>query len=286
MPLEGVEYRYGTLHGTEVREYLLTKWKRRCVYCGAIGVPLNMDHIHPRSEGGSDRVSNLTLACVPCNQAKGNRPIEDFLAHQPKLLAKILSRGKAPLRDAAAVNSTRWALWRSLESAFPAVNADSGGRTKWNRTRSGLPKTHNLDALCVGVLHNVTAYPNTVLTAVAGGRGRYRRTDPDRFGSRARSALVPSVYMATPPATMFARPSPQENTPGPTQAESWSAPLKSSTFARLAGESRESIIVTSAPSSAGTDTPTQPAAKTSVERREPTLPVEMPRKRETAPGTR
>lgn len=183
-PLEGAEYRHGTLQGTEVREYLLAKWGRACAYCGASGVPLNIDHIHPRSRGGSDRITNLTVACIPCNQTKNNAPVEDFLKHQPKQLAKILRQAKAPLRDAAAVNATRRVLWHALDAAFPgAVRTASGGRTKWNRQRSQLPKTHTLDALCVGVLDaGVTAYPYTVLRAVAGGRGRYRRTDPDKYG--------------------------------------------------------------------------------------------------------
>ncbi|WP_240627914.1 RNA-guided endonuclease IscB [Streptomyces scopuliridis] len=182
-PLEGVEYQHGTLHGTEVREYLLAKWGRVCAYCGASGVPLNIDHIHPSSRGGSDRISNLTIACARCNQTKNNSPVEDFLINKPKLLAKILTQAKAPLRDAAAVNATRWALWRALDAAFPhAVRTASGGRTKWNRQRTGLPKTHTLDALCVGALNTVTQHPHTVLTALAGGRGRYRRTDPDRYG--------------------------------------------------------------------------------------------------------
>jgi 5-methylcytosine-specific restriction endonuclease McrA len=54
-------------------------------------VPLNIDHIHPRSQGGSDRISNLTLACIPCNQAKSNRPVQEFLADRPKLLSTILA---------------------------------------------------------------------------------------------------------------------------------------------------------------------------------------------------
>ncbi|MET8401977.1 RNA-guided endonuclease IscB [Streptomyces sp900116325] len=182
-PLSGAEYQHGTLAGTEIREYLLAKWGSACAYCGASGVPLNIDHIHPRSRGGSDRITNLAVACVPCNQSKGNTPVEDFLKHKPKQLAGILAQAKAPLRDAAAVNSTRWVLWRALDAAFPdAVRTASGGRTKWNRQRTGLPKTHTLDALCVGVLDTVTQHPHTVLTAVAGGRGRYRRTDPDRYG--------------------------------------------------------------------------------------------------------
>lgn len=143
--LEGAEYQHGTLHGTEAREYLLAKWGRACAYCGTTGVPLNIDHIHPKSRGGSDRISNLCTACIPCNEKKSNQPVEDFLKKSPRQLARILALTKAPLRDAAAVNATRWALWRALDAAFPSVWTASGGRTKWNRQRTGTPKTHTLD---------------------------------------------------------------------------------------------------------------------------------------------
>jgi 5-methylcytosine-specific restriction endonuclease McrA len=181
-PLEGVEYQHGTLHGYEVREYLLAKWGRKCAYCGKQDVPLNIDHIHPRSKGGSDRISNLTLACIPCNRTKNATPIEEFLKAEPALLAKILRQAKAPLRDAAAVNSTRWALWRALEATGLPVTTTSGGRTKWNRSRTGTPKSHALDALHVGYLETVTGWPSTVLVAKATGRGTYSRTTPDRYG--------------------------------------------------------------------------------------------------------
>ncbi|MGP3913708.1 RNA-guided endonuclease IscB [Nonomuraea sp. 10N515B] len=182
-PLEGAEYQQGTLAGYEAREYLLAKWGRACAYCGASGVPLNIDHVHPRSRGGSDRLSNLTLACVSCNQAKGTQPVEDFLAHKPKLLAKILAQVKAPLRDAAAVQSTRWALWRELDARLP-THVASGGRTKWNRTRNHLPKTHTLDALAVGKLDTITETVSTVLVAGCTGRGTHTRTRTrtDRHG--------------------------------------------------------------------------------------------------------
>ncbi|MFJ2030331.1 RNA-guided endonuclease IscB [Streptosporangium sp. NPDC087985] len=181
-PLEGAEYRQGTLAGYEVREYLLAKWGRVCAYCGATGVPLNIDHIHPRSRGGSDRISNLTLACIPCNQAKSATPIEEFLTGRPALLTKILKQAKAPLRDAAAVNATRWALWRALEATGLPVHPASGGRTKWNRSRTQAPKSHTLDALHVGELETVTVWPSTVLVVTATGRGTYARTTPDRYG--------------------------------------------------------------------------------------------------------
>ncbi|MFE2324831.1 RNA-guided endonuclease IscB [Streptomyces sp. NPDC059385] len=181
-PMEGAEYQQGTLHGTEVREYLLAKWDRACAYCGASGVPLNIDHIRPRSHGGSDRISNLCTACVPCNEKKSNQPVEDFLKQFPRRLARILAQAKAPLRDAAAVNATRWALWDALDAEFTTVRTASGGRTKWNRQRTGLPKTHTLDALCVGELDTITRIPATVLSVMATGRGTYTRTRTDKYG--------------------------------------------------------------------------------------------------------
>jgi hypothetical protein len=123
-------------------------------------------------------VSNLVLACIPCNQAKGNRPVEEFA---PDRAAEILKRAKTPLRDAAAVNSTRWALWRALEAELPTHTA-SGGRTKWNRTRAGLSKTHTLDALAVGKLDTITETVARVLVAGCAGRGTYTRTRADRHG--------------------------------------------------------------------------------------------------------
>jgi len=178
----GVEYQQGALAGYEVREYLLEKWDRTCAYCGKKDVPLEIDHIHPRSKGGSDRISNLTLACRPCNEKKGNRPVEAFLVGKPELLKKILSRAKAPLRDAAAVNATRWALFERLNQTGLSVETGSGGRTKWNRTRLGIPKTHALDAACVGKVDRVEGGTRPVLEIKTMGRGSYQRTRLDAFG--------------------------------------------------------------------------------------------------------
>ena len=79
--ISGVEYQQGDLAGYEVREYLLEKWGRKCTYCGIQNVPLQIEHIEPKSKGGSDRVSNLCLACQKCNQKKSNRPIKEFYGY-------------------------------------------------------------------------------------------------------------------------------------------------------------------------------------------------------------
>jgi 5-methylcytosine-specific restriction endonuclease McrA len=186
--ISGTEYQQGTLAGYEVREYLLEKWGRKCAYCDAQNVPLEIDHIHPRSKGGSDRVSNLTLACHPCNQRKGAQGIEDFLAKDPKRLARIEAQRKAPLQDAAAVNSTRWALWRRLQDTGLDVETGTGGRTKWNRHRLQVPKTHALDAACVGEVWSVANWQIPALKIQCTGRGSYQRTRLTRHG-------FPRVYL-------------------------------------------------------------------------------------------
>ncbi len=147
--VQGVEYQQGELLGYEVREYLLQKWGHKCAYCGTENQPLEVEHIVPKSRGGSDRVSNLTLACHSCNQAKENRDIREFLSGKPSILNHILKQAKVPLKDAAAVNSTRWKLYQQLKETGLPVEVGTGGLTKFNRTRSGLPKTHwRIGGLC------------------------------------------------------------------------------------------------------------------------------------------
>ena len=59
--ISGVEYQQGELQGYEVREYLLNKWNRKCAYCSLENVPLQVEHIHPKTKGGTNRISNLCL---------------------------------------------------------------------------------------------------------------------------------------------------------------------------------------------------------------------------------
>lgn len=180
--ISGVEYRQGELAGYEVREYLLEKWGRKCAYCGAENIPLQVEHIHPEARGGTNRVSNLTLACEPCNVRKGAMPVDAFLAKKPETLARIQAQAKRPLKDAAAVNSTRWALFNALKATGLPVEIGTGGRTKWNRHRLGVPKAHALDAACVGVVNAVAGWQRPILSIKATGRGSYQRTRLDKFG--------------------------------------------------------------------------------------------------------
>jgi 5-methylcytosine-specific restriction endonuclease McrA len=180
--ISGIEYQQGTLKGYECREYLLEKWNRQCAYCGVKDVPLEIEHIQPKSQGGSDRISNLCLACHKCNQRKGNRDIKDFLKGKSDVLNRVLKQAKTTLKDAASVNSTRWALFNTLKSFGLPVSTGTGGQTKFNRIRFSLPKAHWIDAACVGVVNAIKVVTTKILKVKATGFGGRQRCQTDKFG--------------------------------------------------------------------------------------------------------
>ena len=124
----GIEYQQGALYGYEIKEFLLEKFNRKCVYCGAQNCPLEIEHLTPKSRGGSNRVSNLAIACRKCNEKKSNQTAEEFGCPE------VQKQAKAPLKDAAAVNATRWELYRRLQATGLLIEVGTGGRTKFSRS--------------------------------------------------------------------------------------------------------------------------------------------------------
>lgn len=176
--ISGVEYQRGELLGWEVRAYLLEKWGRRCAYCGAENVPFEIDHVTPKDRGGSNRVNNLALCCHDCNQTKGNRTAEEF-GHP-----EVQAQARTPLKDAAAVNATRWTLYKRLLASGLPVEVGSGSRTRYNRARLNLPKAHFLDAACVGAStpDNLRMTVTSVLLIAAKGHGSRQMCRTDKYG--------------------------------------------------------------------------------------------------------
>ena len=112
---------------------------------------------------------------------KRRTDVRVFLAKDTKRLDRILAQAKRPLKDAAAVNATRWALFNALKEAGVPVTTGSGGLTKFNRVQLGIPKTHALDAVCVGAVSGVTGWGKPTLGIKCTGRGSYQRTRLDAF---------------------------------------------------------------------------------------------------------
>lgn len=176
--ISGVQYQQGTLYGYEIREYLLEKWDRKCAYCGKRDIPLEIEHITPKSRGGSNRESNLCIACHKCNQNKGTMTASEF--GHPEVQAKA----SRPLKEAALMNATRWKLWNDLKGTGLNVEAGTGARTKHNRIRAGLPKEHYFDAVCVGA--STPSSPQICTDYVdiwkAYGRGSRQIMQPNKYG--------------------------------------------------------------------------------------------------------
>ena len=188
--ISGIEYQQGELQGYEIREYLLEKWSRECSYCGKKHVPLQIEHIHPKSKGGSNRVSNLCLACEKCNQKKGNKPVEEFLKKNPEKLKKIKSKAKQSLKDATAVNATRNKIVEVLGNLLPVKTA-TGSQTKYNRNRLKLDKEHWIDAACVGDVDNLILKTKQPLRIKCNGHGTRQMCRTDKYGFPSR--YVPRI---------------------------------------------------------------------------------------------
>jgi hypothetical protein len=198
--ISGVEYQQGTLFGYEVREYLLERYKRKCIYCDGLSNDpiLEIEHFVPKNPykgpKGTNSIKNLVIACKTCNQdSKKNHQPEawaDVLSKSRKKIDKVrfknlskLLEGKRPsLSSAAMMNATKNAIFFELRALGVTVESSTGGRTKYNRCRLDIPKAHCLDAACTGKVDEVVGWKQNIFLIKAMGRGCYQRTRVDKYG--------------------------------------------------------------------------------------------------------
>jgi len=65
----------------EWRKMIKDKWGNKCAYCGEEN-NLTIDHVVPRSKGGTDFVTNVVCCCQDCNQDKSHKPWEEWYSNQ------------------------------------------------------------------------------------------------------------------------------------------------------------------------------------------------------------
>lgn len=58
------------------RRGVLRRDSQKCGYCG--GSANTIDHITPKSKGGKDTWENLVACCLRCNNAKGDRTLQEI----------------------------------------------------------------------------------------------------------------------------------------------------------------------------------------------------------------
>jgi hypothetical protein len=73
------------------RQSIKEHWDYECAYCGETE-NLTLDHITPRSKGGTDRVTNVLCACKECNTSKGHQMWSDWYLNQEFFTTERLSK--------------------------------------------------------------------------------------------------------------------------------------------------------------------------------------------------
>lgn len=176
--LYGEDYQQGNLYNKNLREFIFSKTKCRCAYCGAKAAEI--DHVVPRSNGGTNSTYNLVASCRSCNEKKSNLTLKAF----GKLMGKDYSHfepKKLP-KDAAIVQSARNYMLKEISKIVTDTTAHDAWLTKHNRDEIGLPKEHYYDALSVGNVQEYKFLTDKILIISAKGRGSRQMCRMDKFG--------------------------------------------------------------------------------------------------------
>lgn len=189
--IAGTQYQQGRMFGyADKKAYLFERENGCCIYCGihASKAKMEIEHVIPRSRGGTDSLSNLVLSCHACNQAKGNLSLSEYLKGKPTVLRRVRAHLGQDYKDAAHTNSIRLFVLNKLRAMADAIGAKLvvgfGSTTKQNRLSLGLPKDHWIDAaVCTSDGSAVKVEPSLKpLTIKAVGRGSRQFCRMDRYG--------------------------------------------------------------------------------------------------------
>jgi len=102
------------------RKNIFARDKNRCQYCGK-KVPtseLSLDHVIPRTQGGTSNWKNIVCACTNCNKNKGGRRPEEA---GMKLICKPVKPNHCPLIQ-LKLGSNKYNSWKQfLNNAYWSV---------------------------------------------------------------------------------------------------------------------------------------------------------------------
>lgn len=183
--LHGAEYQRGTLYGVQLRAYIQHRDGYCCAYCGKPAERLELDHIMPESKGGPTRPGNLVLSCRRCNQRKGNRTLDEFLAGDPERLRRIVRRADTiSYRAATHMNATLPSILAYARSKGVPVEETDAATTIWNRRRFEVDKKHSYDAALLGSdFETVGRLPEMAGALRNSPKARKQKMLPDKEGT-------------------------------------------------------------------------------------------------------
>ena len=177
--LIGTDYQQGNLYNKNLKDFIFSKTKGRCSYCGEKAEEI--DHIVPRTKDGTNSTYNLTPACRSCNEKKSNLSLKEF--------GKLMNRDYSHLepkklpKDAAIVQSARNYMVKEITKIVPDTTTHDAWLTKYNRDQLGLSKQHYYDALSVGEIPTKFNFlTDKVLIISAKGRGSRQMCRMDSYG--------------------------------------------------------------------------------------------------------
>ena len=144
--ISGTDYQQGEQLGFwNVREYVLFRDGHQCQACKGKSKDsiLEVHHVIFRSEGGTDKPSNLITVCSTCHSSGNHK--------KGKILHDWMINGKKTgnFKDSAFMGIMRWSFYNKLKELYPIVSLTYGYITKNTRITNELPKEHRIDALCI-----------------------------------------------------------------------------------------------------------------------------------------
>ena len=139
----GVAYQQGPLYQNKLRSFIFNRSNNKCVYCGAKATEI--DHIVPRTKGGTNSVHNLVASCRACNQMKSNKTLKEFGKIMNKNFSHLEPK-KLP-KDASIVQTARNYMVKEITKLVSDTTLHDACFTKYNRDQLGLPKQHYLKSV-------------------------------------------------------------------------------------------------------------------------------------------
>lgn len=139
---QGERYKIATL-----REAVFSRDGYTCQCCKKSvkdGVILRVHHVRYRSQGGSDKMSNLVTVCNECHTSPNHKPGGKLWGWKPKL---------SSFKGATYMTTIRWMLYNKVKSLHPDINIHItyGAETKLKRRRLDIRKSHINDAYVMGM---------------------------------------------------------------------------------------------------------------------------------------
>ena len=149
---QGVDYQHGERYGiTTLREAVFARDGYTCQCCGRAikdGAILHVHHIVYRSQGGTNRMSNLITVCDKCHTPANHKQGGKLYNWKPKI---------ASFKGATYMTTIRWKLYNEVKALFPDIDIDIhityGAETKERRRALDIDKSHVNDAFVMGQFH-------------------------------------------------------------------------------------------------------------------------------------